>query len=57
MNTDLRKKQKNNFEKYFFKLMSNPVFGKTVENVRKQRHATTEIRRNYLVAEPNYHTT
>ena len=60
MNTELRQTAKSNFEKDFFKLMNNAVFGKTMENVRKHRiikFITTERRRNYLVSEPNYHTT
>ena len=37
--------------------MNNLVFVKTIENVRKYRDikgVTTEVRRNYLLSEPNY---
>ena len=53
-------KSKKKIEKDFFKLMINPVFGKTMENVRKYRDTklvTAERRRNYLLSEPNYNTT
>ena len=59
MNTELRKKASNDFEKDFFKLMNNAVLGKTMENVGKHRDiklVKTDYKRSKLVSEPNYHT-
>ena len=59
MNTELRKKAQNKFEKNFFKLMKNSVFGKIMENVRNNRDirlVTSDKRRKRLVSEPNYHS-
>ena len=58
MNTKVRMQAENDFEKGFFTLMNNAVFGKTVENVRNHRYIkllTTDKRRSILASEPNYH--
>ena len=60
LNTKIGTEAKNDSEKNFYKQMNNVVFRKTKENVRKYRDVnlvTTDNRRNYLVSEPNCHTT
>ena len=61
INTELRKQRINDFQQDFLKLITNFVFEKTMENVRKHRDIKfilliTDKRRNELVSEPNYHT-
>ena len=58
LNTKLRTEGKTDFEKDFFKLMNNSVFGKTMENIRNRvdiKLVTTDLQAEKLIAKPNYH--
>ena len=60
LNTEKRMNAENDFDRDFYKLMNNVVYGKTMENVRKHKIiklVNDDTKRNKLVSEPNYHTT
>ena len=56
-NTRMRTKANNDFEKDFYKLMNNSVFGKTMENIRNRQNvrlATTWEQVEKLINKPSF---
>ena len=59
LNTDMRRRANNEFEKDFYKLMNNSVFGKTMENIRNRTDVQlvkTEERCRKLVSKPTFNS-
>ena len=59
LNINFRKVAKNDFEKDYFNLMNNYVFGKTMENIKNRIEIKTAFDSKYLqkyVSKPNFHS-
>ena len=57
LNTDLRKRATNDFEKDLFKLLNNSVFGKSIEDKRKHLNIKMALNQNQVskwVQKPNF---